>query len=251
MRLRRPLSGRSGLVIALLLVWCSTATAQAPEDKNIGEVFVLSLGGKLYDNLYTMTETPKPEKANPAYPAGVSSESLGTWRCVSCHGWDYSGSSGERGRVAGPHSALVSLRPLADADPARIALKIKGPPHAFDFGALPENVVEVLALFISLGQYDRAAIMTADGEATGTAKEGQMIFEGACSNCHQLDGRAYLRGERGDKSSLGWLSRNRPEQVVHKIMNGFPGTDMLSMRFLAPNHIADLLAYLQTLDKGG
>ncbi len=237
------------LLLATAVLAMPSATAQVPEANDVGEVFVLSLGGKLYDNLYSMTETPKPAKGNPAYPSGLSSESLGTWRCVSCHGWDYSGTEGERGRVAGKSSALVSLRPLADADPAAIAEKIKGAPHAYDLKALPSNVVELLSLFISLGQYDRSEIMTAEGKSTGSSDAGRMIFEGACSNCHQLDGRAYLRGERGDKSSLGWLSRKRPEQVVHKIMNGFPGTDMLAMRFLDSKHIADLLAYLQTLDK--
>ena len=56
------------------------------------------------------------------------------------------------------------------------------------------------------------------------------------------------RGERGDKSSLGWLARNRPEQVLHKVMNGFPGTDMLAMRFLPDQQVSDLMAYIQTLD---
>ena len=34
------------------------AAAQAPENGDVGEVFVLSLGGKLYDNIFTMTEVP-------------------------------------------------------------------------------------------------------------------------------------------------------------------------------------------------
>ena len=232
-----------------LFVTATPAAAQSPEKSDVGEVFVLSLGGKLYDNLFTMTEAPNPEKTNPAYPDYLSSESLGTWRCVACHGWDYSGQEGERGRVAGKSKAFVSLRKLADSDPAAIAEKIKAPPHVYDLKALPENVVELLALFVSLGQYDRGAIISPDGKSKGTAKAGQLVFEGACANCHQLDGRAYLRGEKGDRSSLGWLSRNKPEQVIHKIMNGFPGTDMLAMRFLDNSHIADLLAYLQTLDK--
>lgn len=240
---------RLSAILFCLALALSPVAAQVPEQNGVGEVFILSLGGKLYDNLFVMTETPKPEKANPAYPGYVSAESLGSWRCVSCHGWDYSGAEGERGRVAGKSKAFRSLRGLADSDPAEIASKIKGAPHSYDLKALPANVVELLALFISIGQYDRAKVMTAEGKAVGSATAGQAVFEGACSNCHQLDGRAYLRGEKGDRSSLGWLSRNRPEQVVHKIMNGFPGTDMLAMRFLDTSHIADLLAYLQTLDK--
>ena len=58
----------------------------------------------------------------------------------------------------------------------------------------------------------------------------------------------YLNGEKGDRSSLGWVARNRPEQALHKIMNGVPAAEMLSLRFLSDIQIADLLAYLQSLD---
>ena len=82
----------------------------------------------------------------------------------------------------------------------------------------------------------------------GDPEGGQAIFEGACINCHQIDGRRYLRGEHGDRSSLGWVVRNRPTQALHKIMNGVPGAEMLSLRFLSDAAIADLFAYLETLD---
>ena len=45
-----------------------------------------------------------------------------------------------------------------------------------------------------------------------------------------------------------WVSRTRPEQALHKVLNGVPAAEMLSLRFLSDEEIADLFAYLQTLD---
>ena len=36
----------------------------------------------------------------------------------------------------------------------------------------------------------------------------------------------------------------------YSCLNGVPGAEMLSLRFLSDVQIADLLAYLQTLDAG-
>lgn len=38
-----------------------------------GKVFMLSLGGKIYDNIWEMTGTKKPPFRNPAYPKGKKS----------------------------------------------------------------------------------------------------------------------------------------------------------------------------------
>ena len=228
----------------------SPANAEdARPSREAGVVFALSLGGKLYDNHFVMTETEEPKGLNPDYPDNVSAGYLGTWRCVSCHGWDYRGAEGERGKLA-TSSAFKSLAPMAELEPSAVQARFAGAHPELIEGGLTEQAARLVSLFLSGGQIDRDAVLDKEGKAKGKAEDGQMIYEGACMNCHQVDGRAFLRGEAGDKPSLGWVSRNRPEQVLHKIMNGFPGTDMLAMRFLDQNSIADLVAYLQTLDPG-
>ena len=250
MNARRFASLLSAIGIAVFgaSAWAAQAqTADQTLEENVGEVFVLSIGGKLYDNLFTMLGKEEPSKANPGYPDYVSSKSLGTWRCVACHGWDYLGADGERGGQ-GKSLAFRSLRSVEGMEPKLISNKIRSVPHTYGDELMPEYAADILGLFLSLGQYDASALLDEKGRSRGTASAGQPIFEGACSNCHQLDGRAYLRGGRGDKSSLGWLARNRPQQVLHKVLNGFPGTDMLAMRFMPDQQVMDLMAYLQTLD---
>lgn len=217
------------------------------DDTEFGEVFVLAIGGKLYDNLWTMTATSAPKGANPAFPKDIKQENTQTWRCVTCHGWDYLGAGGERAKL-GTSNKFTSLEKMQGVELDQVAERIRTSHPGFPEGTFDDAIIEVLALFVSIGQYDRDAFLTKDGIAIGQVESGRAIFEGACMNCHQYDGKATLIGELGDRSSLGWISRNRPEQALHKVMNGVPGTDMLAVRFLSQRQIGDLLSFLQTLD---
>ncbi len=208
----------------------------------LGPVFLISLGGKLYDDMWVVTELEPPEGANPGYPDNPNVEARDTWRCVSCHGWDYRGSDGERA-AAVPGLKAPGLKHLYGTDPVRIIELMRAPDHPFPADKLPDLAAELLAAFLSGGQRDLADF------SGGDPASGQGIFEGACTNCHQIDGLRYLRGEKGDRSSLGWMIRNRPEQSLHKIMNGVPAAEMLSLQFMPDWQIADLLAYVATLDE--
>jgi thiosulfate dehydrogenase len=211
------------------------------EQTDLGPVFLLSLGGKLYDDLWMVLDQPTPEGRNPAVPADPGVDNRSTWRCATCHGWDYRGAT--VGDVTFP-----GLTGLAGSDAADIQQKIVDAKHPFPGKDVPDLGLELLSIFVRDGLYDRDDFLDADGQATGDPEIGRDIFEGACINCHQLDGRRFLRGERGDRSSLGWVVRNRPEQALHKILNGVPAAEMLSLRFLAREPLSDLLAYLQALD---
>jgi cytochrome c553 len=213
----------------------------AADETEVGPTFLISLGGKLYDDLWMVLDQQPPPGANPAFPATNLYSSRDSWRCASCHGWDYLG-------VEIGDTRFPSLQHLKGVDPFAIAEKIRNPKHPFPADQVSDLTFTLLGVFISEGQHQRDWLFNAEGQATGDPVGGQAIFEGACINCHQIDGRRYLNGERGDKSSLGWVVRNRPFQALHKILNGVPGAEMLSLRFLSDTQIADLFAYLQTLD---
>jgi mono/diheme cytochrome c family protein len=214
--------------------------AQEPETE-LGPVFLLSLGGKLYDDFWTVLDQFPPSERNPAVPDNADTMARETWRCATCHGWDYAGA--EVGGVSFP-----GVIDLAGTDAEAIKERILDPAHPFPASEIPDLALDLLAFFIRDGLYVRADFLDENGLAKGNLEFGRDIYEGACMNCHQLDGRRFLRGERGDRSSLGWVVRNRPEQALHKIINGVPAAEMLSLRFLTIEAIADLVAYLQVLD---
>jgi len=254
-RLRQAI-GFVAVILVLAVVVISSSAAQVAEKKDqkrvllheFGRGFILSLGGKLFDNLWTGTDLTPPKGTHPNYPKGLAASGPQTWRCIACHGWDYKGAEGMLGKVK-KDPAFKSLRSLAGVDPNIIMEKFRKAPHNYPEGKLPNLTLDMLATFISYGQYDRDAYLDEAGKSRGDWKKGRDIYEGACMNCHQVDGRAYLEGEQGDKSSLGWIARNRPEQALHKIRNGVPGADMIAIRFLEDRQIIDLFAYLQHLDQ--
>ena len=210
------------------------------EETELGPIFLLSLGGKLYDDLWSILDISPPATRNPPLEDVTSIDTRDTWRCVTCHGWDYSGA--ELGGKKFP-----SLRDLTDQD--AVKRRLRDPAHPFPADNLSDIAIDLLALFVTSGQYDRSALISETGHALGNPEFGRDIFEGACISCHQLDGRAFLRGEKG-RATLGSIARDQPEKALHRILNGVPAAEMLSLRFLSDIQIADILAYLQTLDAG-
>ena len=172
---------------------------------------MLSLGGKLYDNIWVATGRKVSAGTNPAYPESLPRIGADTWRCLACHGWDYKGSGGEPGRHK-VGKAFPDLTGLAGTDPAVIAGRIIAPPHHLPDDVATDLVVEVPSLFAGLGQYGRNSLFDRGGKTDGDLAEGRNVYEGACTNCHHPDGRARLVGEFGDRSPWAGLRgavRNR------------------------------------------
>jgi mono/diheme cytochrome c family protein len=206
----------------------------------VGQAGMLSLGGRLYDNHWVVIKRSQPNGV--PFP---EMKDAASWRCVSCHGWDSSGSSGPRNER---DPGVVPLRGAMGRDSDGISAFLKSGSHKRIVEPLSSKDLKTLATFVCCGQHDIAEFVDADGKARGDALRGKDIYDNSCNRCHQADGKAPIFGEFGDVPSLGWIARERPSQAVHKITNGVPGADMLSLRFLETARIADLLAYLQTLD---
>ena len=219
--------------------------AGAPEIANRSQEWQLARGGRIYDNWFAAQLAEPPLRPHPMLPAGSDVEPASSWRCSTCHGWDYRGSEiiGTAGTIKPP-----SLEKMRGVDVEVIAQLLRAEPHGYSPSLLPEQELRLVAHFVSEGQHDITAFADAKYvDSTGDPLSGRPIYQGVCISCHDSDGRAYIEGEPGDEVSLGWLSRNRTTQVLHKIRNGQPGTDMVQLRFLSNAQISDLLAYLQTL----
>ncbi len=247
----RWLDGMLTVALAALLLCTPEARLQAQKTQTPqarpGEAAVLSLGGRLYDNHWAVTGRQPPSVRHPLAPAELDIAPAATWRCVACHGWDYRGGEGHLGSISAS-PVLKSLTGVRGRKPKDLVARMTAPPHRDMTTPVPGKLLLAIAKFLSVGQHDMSTLVDAQGRPTGDPLRGKDIYEGTCVRCHQADGKAPLYGEAGDKSSLGWIARNRPEQAVHKIRNGAPLADMLSLRFLDVESVAGLLAYLQRLD---
>ncbi len=219
------------------------------KEHEFGDAFVVSLGGKLYDDFWAGTGNSPPKTRNPAFPSDMTVSNTDSWRCVSCHGWDYDGA----GKTSGSEQQdkqFASLRHLQGSDPFTLTESFTRahPDHPIQTTrGLP---MDLLLLFVSVGQYETKTAQPDKAASPDHISRGRDIFEGVCMSCHDPDGKSGFEVHPGLRQSLGWLARNRPKRAVHKIINGVPGQSMLALRFMEENAVADLLAYLRTLDPG-
>lgn len=236
-----PSRFRRGAVLAAALVVAIGQVPAAAADG--GRDWSLAYGGRLYDNWYETLGEEGPPASHPAYPSAGPLTGPDTWRCIACHGWDYKGS----GVSAVPGKSLLGL---SGTKPEAIADKIRAAPHGFTVQQIPDDALGFLAAFIIEGMPDQTRFLDGRGRSVGDAERGRAPYEGICASCHQIDGMAYIAAEEGDHPSLGWVSRHKPAQALHKIRNGQPGSDMVAVGFMDDGAVADLMAYIQTLDPG-
>jgi len=227
-----------------------TEDAPPPDarEHEFGDAFVVSLGGKLYDNFWAGSGASPPEMRNPAFPSDLTVSNIDSWRCSSCHGWDYNGAAKADGSPQ-QQKQFVGLRHLQGTDPFNmLELFTRAHPdqNALSSGGLP---LDLLLLFLTVGQYDQENFRPEKSLSQKSLSRGRDIFEGVCMSCHDPSGKSGFQVRPGMRGSLGWQARNQPKRMIHKIINGVPGESMLAIRFMDETDIADLVAYLKTLDR--
>lgn len=200
-------------------------------------------GGRLYDDWQAEAGAQRQSIPHPVYPktAYYAGDAALTWRCKSCHGWDYQGNQGSyaSGRNA---TGIKGVRGMAGADPVRIASILRDNTHLYG-AVLKDRDLQDLANFISAGLVDMdAAIDRSSRRARGDAARAAAYFDTICANCHGTDGRRIVTAP-----PLGSVARANPWESLHKIANGHPNEKMPALRELDRQLQIDILAYLQGL----
>lgn len=226
-------------VLATLGLLASTATMAGPTD-----AYKLSQGGKLYDSWFAELMVAPPTDTHKSYPADAKKSGKNTWRCKECHGWDYKGVAGAY--AGGSHrTGIKGVEGVAGKSVASISAIIRDDVHGITAAMIPDADLANLALFLSKGMVDPAPYIV-DKMAKGDKVRGAAIFETVCSACHGLDGKLINFG--GDEIEvIGTVAAGNPWEVLHKLLNGQPGTPMPALRALALQDALDALAYAQTL----
>jgi thiosulfate dehydrogenase len=216
----------------------------APE--NPSEAWLIAYGGRLYDLWWGVLLNDPPESTHPAYPKSAPLRGAETWRCVSCHGWDYRGDAGELGRRA-ERTGIKGIDGMAGMPPAKIEAVIRNDLHGFTKQMLPDNAVRALALFVSKGTNDAGGrIDPQTKHVSGNMDHGRAVFQNVCAMCHDFDGGAWI-GESEEQLSLARVIHKNPWRAFHKVMNGQTFADMPAMRVFGADTLLDVLSYAQTL----
>lgn len=225
--------------------------ASAPLDAS--RAWLVSSGGRLYDNWFVALGVKRPATTHPAWPEENNNLSgAETWRCKSCHGWDYLGRGGQN--KAGPSATgIAGVQNAKGRPPELIAGILSNSRHGFTDELMPPDVKFRLALFLSLGQHTVRNYIRPDNTVNGNPVQGRAIYENVCAACHGFDGKARRLGISSDPAYkgvplfVGSKATANPTEVLHKIRNGHPGAIMVSLRSFPIEYAVNVLAYAQTL----
>jgi thiosulfate dehydrogenase len=211
------------------------------------DAWTLASGARLYDNWMSSLDADEPDETHPAWPASnTKKKGKVTWRCKSCHGWDYAGKDGAYSKGS-YKTGVKGVRALAGKDPADIHKILMNEIHGFTHEMIPEDAMVRIAVFVSKGQIDVSQYVKADKTVVGNAERGKAIFQNHCAACHGFDGQALDWGETDKPKYVGTEAQGNPWEVLHKIRAGHPGVEMPAMMAFPVQDAVDLLTYAQTL----
>lgn len=211
------------------------------------EEWIIAVGGRLYDNWINALNAGKPETTHPAWPASNSKKKGAvTWRCKSCHGWDFRGKDGKYA-TGSYQTGIKGVLGVRGMDPAKIHKILMNKVHGFTHDMIPEPHMLWLSTFLSKGTYDIGKYITADGQVSGDTERGRALFQNTCAACHGYSGTALNWGDEKKPAYVGTEANGNPWEVFAKIRHGHPGAYMISYTAFPMQDAADVLKYAQTL----
>ena len=219
----------------------------------------LRLGGELYDSWFESLGTTPPQGNMPVWSRQTSNTASGadTWRCATCHGWDYQGKDGAYG-AGSNFTGFPGILQARNKDPQVILDQLTGqidPDH--DYSKLMDDTsLNALVEFIAMGLVDDDQFIDPITLEVidGNAANGKVLYDGICAKCHGADGTMIQFHFDGLGTNLGTLAVLDPWRFLHKARYGTPGTEMgkvvgVEQRW-TPQQGRDVLLYAQSLPTG-
>lgn len=219
----------------------------------------ITRGAMLYDKWFAVLGAEAPAGDMPLWQTRTFSNSRSgpdTWRCVSCHGWDYQGKDGAYragSNYTGFPGVAAAAKTLSEQDMVGVLKGKKDPMHDFskylDDASLNDLVGFLKNELINDADFiDPVSLSVKDGDAA----HGQGLYDQQCASCHGTDGATLKFRFEGRDASLGTLAVIDPWRFLHKTRFGTPGTPMVIGYDLkwTPQDGRDVLLYAQSLPSG-
>ena len=214
---------------------------------------LLVIGGKLYDKWYTVAaDATEPTEDHALWATQSTNTRSGkdTWRCKECHAWDYMGSEGAYSSSSSHYTGFTGLLDASSLSVAEVLDILNGVSNAdHDFSTvMADDDLAALADFIAAGGIvDVSDYINSDKSINGAdIDNGQTLYDDSCAVCHGSDG---LSLDFGGGDGVGTLANDNPQETLHKIRFGHPGSAMPSgvANGWTLQESIDVLAYSQTL----
>ena len=243
--LKRSLMTYAIAVLGITLVSCSTSNKTSLDNADVTSVL---RGGILYDNWIAVLEADKPADTHSMWPdSNTKKKGSTTWRCKSCHGWDFMGKDGAY--ASGSYqTGITGIRASEGGDAADVVALLRGESHGFTAAMIPDAELDNIAAFVAKGQYSLDKYIDRESKkSNGNAAMGKTKYENICNRCHGDDGKEMNFKTADNPEYLGTLSNGNPWETINKIRHGQPDSQMPALGYMALEDINDILAYTQTL----
>jgi thiosulfate dehydrogenase len=216
------------------------------------EVINLEVGGQLYDKWYAVAEgASEPMEDQALWDTQSTNTRSGkdTWRCKECHAWDYMGDAGAYS--SGSHYTgfigMIEASSLSVADVLDILKGSGNADHDFSTVMGDDDLAALAEFIVEGGVVDVSGYINSDKTISGADTDnGQALYDASCAVCHGSDG---LSIDFGGGDGVGSLANDNPQETLHKIRFGHPGSAMPSGvgNGWSLQESIDVLAYSQTL----
>jgi thiosulfate dehydrogenase len=175
-----------------------------------------------------------------------------TWRCVTCHGWDYRGVDGEFGEKDSQYytgfPGILTARDMTEAEITAWLTGQRNQKHDFS-RYLTLDALEDLIMFLKFGLADYTEEIGVFDQAD-LSLTGEELYKNSCRDCHGSDGALINFGTVESPVFIGDLSES-PWQMVHLIRFGHsyvyvPSSDEMGWE---QNDIYEVINYTKALPR--
>lgn len=265
----------SVFLLTILLMSCGSDTSVTPVPPTAYELASFSKGGIMYDKFWSTESGFNQSDTNLA----KFNAKPDFFRCKQCHAWDYLGRAGSyigRGPNANrPNVADLNLDSLIQSKtPQQLFDAMKSTVSrrdiAFDFTTyvpadplndghkmpnysqlltdaqiwdmvkyMKEAIFDVSQLYdaVYTGVYPTGSASYSNIGRDGTAGSGATYFASNCASCHGPTGTLLTLP---DYPTVGKFTRNKPNEVQHKVKYGNLGTIMTGNFTISLTQMKDL-----------
>jgi cytochrome c553 len=208
-------------------------------------------GGALYAAWDLVLGEALPDSNHPLWyedePVNQTS-----WRCVTCHGWDYNGreiTPEDESQEAVVYPGVFSMMGEQEEEVMAWLDGTNNPNHDFSDYLSHENMQDLSAFLITSLIPSELYVEEDTGRVRGTALAGENFYKERCRECHGSDGSRINFGSAEHPAFLGNLAIANPWRAAHIIRFGHTQTNVKPgshFGWLFYDEI-DLLSYLQHL----